>query len=104
MTEMTETLDLWYGTRGRHDAKIAIIGESWGENEQREKRPLVGRSGEEMEKILSGSSEQASSMRWQSYSATSRKSKYGIISKMDRHSFGPSSSAISLIEGKISIR
>lgn len=44
--------DLWYGTRGRPDAPIVLVGESWGAEEEREKRPFVGTSGTELSRIL----------------------------------------------------
>ena len=37
--------DLFFGTSGPHDARIAIVGESWGETEDKQKRPFVGASG-----------------------------------------------------------
>ncbi len=44
--------DLWYGTAGPHDAKIVYVAESWGSEEARQRRPLVGQSGEELTRIL----------------------------------------------------
>lgn len=44
--------DTFYGTSGPRDADIAIIGESWGEAEDRKKIPFVGFSGDELTKIL----------------------------------------------------
>ena len=44
--------DIFYGTSGPRDADIAIIGESWGEAEDRKKLPFVGASGDELTKIL----------------------------------------------------
>ncbi len=49
---MTER-DLWYGTSGPRDAKIVIVGESWGREEAAAKRPFVGLSGQELNRLLS---------------------------------------------------
>lgn len=46
------TGDIFYGTTGPRDAKIAIVGESWGANEKRLQRPFVGATGDELTKIL----------------------------------------------------
>lgn len=48
-----ENRDLWYGTSGPHDAKIVIVGESWGREEAAAKRPFVGPSGQELNRLLS---------------------------------------------------
>ncbi len=37
--------DLFFGTSGPRDARIVIIGESWGETEQKLSLPFVGASG-----------------------------------------------------------
>jgi uracil-DNA glycosylase len=44
--------DLWYGTSGPHNARIAIVGESWGDDERRVQKPFVGSSGQELTRIL----------------------------------------------------
>lgn len=44
--------DLWYGTSGPRDAKIVIIGEAWGYDENIAKVPFVGASGSELTRIL----------------------------------------------------
>lgn len=44
--------DLWYGTSGPRDARIAIVAESWGSTEAYEKKPLVGESGREFDRML----------------------------------------------------
>jgi uracil-DNA glycosylase len=49
---MTDERDLWYGTSGPHDAKIVIVGESWGREELAAKRPFVGPSGQELNRLL----------------------------------------------------
>lgn len=43
---------LWFGTSGPHDAKIVIIGEAWGYEENLSKVPFVGASGSEFTRIL----------------------------------------------------
>ena len=43
---------LYYGTLGPPDAKIVIVGESWGEREAAEQRPFVGSSGVELDRML----------------------------------------------------
>lgn len=48
--------DLWYGTSGPPDADIVLVGEAWGENEAREKRPFVGASGIELNRMLAAAS------------------------------------------------
>lgn len=45
--------DLFYGTSGPHDAPIVLIGESWGADEARAKKPFVGSSGYELDRMLS---------------------------------------------------
>lgn len=45
--------DLWYGTTGPRDAKIVIVGESWGESEAYMKKAFQGASGQEFERMLS---------------------------------------------------
>lgn len=44
--------ELYYGTSGPHDAKIVIVGEAWGSDENVAKLPFVGLSGSELTKIL----------------------------------------------------
>lgn len=44
--------DIFFGTSGPHNADIAIVGESWGAEEEREKRPFVGQSGQELDRML----------------------------------------------------
>ena len=44
--------NLWYGTRGHHDADIMIVGESWGLEERRMKLPFMGKSGQLLEILL----------------------------------------------------
>jgi len=44
--------DLWYGTSGPPDAPIVLVAESWGSEEDVQKRPLVGSSGVEMDRML----------------------------------------------------
>src|SRR5262245_44670163 len=44
--------DPFYGTDGPHDAHIAIVGESWGVDEQNKQKPFVGYSGQELTKML----------------------------------------------------
>lgn len=44
--------DLWYGTSGPQDAKIVLVGESWGFEEAQAKRPFVGSSGTELNRML----------------------------------------------------
>jgi uracil-DNA glycosylase len=44
--------DLWYGTSGPPDAEIVIVAESWGQEEDNRKRPLVGQSGVELDRML----------------------------------------------------
>lgn len=47
--------DLFFGTSGPHDADIVLVGESWGEEEQNAKRPFVGTSGTELNRMLAES-------------------------------------------------
>lgn len=44
--------DHWYGTDGPHDSPIVIVGESWGAEEAVQKKPFVGSSGTEYNRIL----------------------------------------------------
>lgn len=44
--------DFWFGTSGPRDARIMIVGESWGQSEEFEKLPFVGESGREFTRIL----------------------------------------------------
>lgn len=45
-------VDLFYGTSGPHDAPIVLVGEAWGEAEEAAKRPFVGSSGTELNRML----------------------------------------------------
>lgn len=47
--------DLFYGTSGPRDARIAIVGESWGSTERDKEKPFVGASGKELDKLLAES-------------------------------------------------
>jgi uracil-DNA glycosylase len=44
--------DLFYGTRGPRDAKVVVVGESWGAEEAAAGLPFVGSSGTELMRIL----------------------------------------------------
>lgn len=48
----SSTSSLWYGTSGPTDAEIVVVAESWGLEEDIEKRPLVGQSGNEFTRML----------------------------------------------------
>lgn len=50
--EPPKILDLWYGTSGPRDAEIVVVGESWGSSEAYERKPLVGQSGQEFDRML----------------------------------------------------
>ena len=52
MLDTSATTDFWYGTDGPHDASIVIVGESWGFEESVQKKPFVGSSGIEYNRIL----------------------------------------------------
>lgn len=43
---------LWFGTSGPKDARIIIIGEAWGYEENQTKTPFTGTSGGELTRIL----------------------------------------------------
>ncbi len=49
---MTNLADLWYGTSGPRNASVAIVGESWGREEEAERRPFVGQSGQELRRMV----------------------------------------------------
>lgn len=44
--------DLWYGTSGPQNADIVLVGESWGAEELNLKRPWVGTSGADLDRML----------------------------------------------------
>jgi uracil-DNA glycosylase len=44
--------DIFYGTRGRRNAPIMVVGEAWGQNEKDQQKPFVGASGKELEAML----------------------------------------------------
>lgn len=44
--------DVFAGTSGPRDARIAIVGESWGYHEAQAGKPFVGASGEELTRML----------------------------------------------------
>lgn len=44
--------DLWFGTSGPRDAKVVLVAESWGSEEEKEQCPLVGSSGIELDRML----------------------------------------------------
>lgn len=39
-------------TRGNRSAKVLVVGEAWGIDEERDKKPFVGHSGKELDRIL----------------------------------------------------
>jgi uracil-DNA glycosylase len=45
-------MDLWYGTSGPHNARIVIVGEAWGQDEDAARKPFVGASGRELDRML----------------------------------------------------
>ena len=45
--------DIWYGTSGPRNARIVVVGEAWGYEEQQAKQPFVGQSGQELQRMLS---------------------------------------------------
>lgn len=47
---------LFFGTSGPADAKIVLVGESWGEREEALQRPFVGTSGTELDRMLAEAS------------------------------------------------
>lgn len=44
--------DLWYGTRGPHDAEIVVVGEAWGLEEAGAQQAFVGNAGNELGRML----------------------------------------------------
>lgn len=46
------TTDLWFGTSGRRDAAVMIVGEAWGAEESNQQQPFVGESGRELDRML----------------------------------------------------
>ena len=44
--------DIFYGTRGNRQAPIMLVGESWGSTETRHRKPFVGETGKELDKLL----------------------------------------------------
>ena len=44
--------DPWYGTSGPRDARIVLVGESWGAAEADQRLPFVGESGKELTQML----------------------------------------------------
>lgn len=60
MLDQTQKLDLWYGTKGPADAPIVYVAESWGAEEARLKKPLVGSSGVELDRMIARSNLDAS--------------------------------------------
>lgn len=49
---MTNSSDLFKYTSGPRDARIMLVGESWGSDENAAKKPFVGSSGSELTRIL----------------------------------------------------
>src|SRR5882672_6030749 len=46
------TSDIFFGTRGSRTASIRLVGESWGSTENRHRKPFVGESGQDLDKLL----------------------------------------------------
>lgn len=46
------TDELFFGTKGPRQARIMVIGESWGAEEERKQKPFVGKSGQELDRML----------------------------------------------------
>lgn len=44
-------MNFFYGTKGSRSARIFFCGESYGKSEQREQRPFVGESGQDLDKL-----------------------------------------------------
>jgi len=44
--------DIWYGTSGPRSARIVVVGESWGWEEQQARAPFVGQSGQELRRMI----------------------------------------------------
>jgi uracil-DNA glycosylase family 4 len=47
-----EITDPWFGTSGPRDARIVLVGESWGAAEADQRLPFVGESGKELTRML----------------------------------------------------
>jgi uracil-DNA glycosylase len=45
-------MNLFAHTRGPRDAKIAFVGEAWGEDEEKLKMPFMGRAGQELTRMF----------------------------------------------------
>lgn len=54
-TALASDSALFFGTSGPRDARIAIVGESWGSTEAQKQAPFVGASGHELDKLLAES-------------------------------------------------
>lgn len=52
MTDNIGDRPLFWGTRGPIDARIVLVGESWGQEEEREQKPFVGESGRELDRMI----------------------------------------------------
>lgn len=52
MKDANETINLFEFTSGPPGAKVMLVGEAWGSNEAMAKRPFVGSSGFELDKML----------------------------------------------------
>lgn len=69
--ERTDPRSLWYGTAGPKTARVMIVGESWGENEEKKKQPFVGNTGFVLDEILAATG------------PTTKHPRAGAISRMD---------------------
>lgn len=49
---MTNPSNLFFGTRGPRDARVLVVGESWGREEALKHQPFVGGSGQELDRML----------------------------------------------------
>jgi uracil-DNA glycosylase family 4 len=45
-------VDLFRFTSGPHNARVVLVGEAWGANEAQQRRPFVGHSGQELDRML----------------------------------------------------
>lgn len=44
--------DLWFGTKGPHDARIVVVGEAWGYEELQHSKPFMGSAGQELDRLF----------------------------------------------------
>lgn len=93
MTQPSPDSDLFFGTKGPTNAKIALVGEAWGSEEELQKKPFVGISGHVLDGMLKAAGLDPSSIFFTNLVAARPPSTQGLDSNDFRSFLHPSADA-----------